>query len=211
MHETDNHGSASATLFRLSLEKIWRYRKENIRKMRDDSTDPSYTLAAPLQATSNTRTSFAPRPNTLQCFTEGSGIDAHYNASWLNENGIWLGDVNDNGTAVNGPCFDDVCQNYLDMTFGNEGKGHEEPYMFDDVPIERFMMLECAACKAFDSNSSPAGLVQVRCESVTHEDTDIQTTLQKNVSDIGRALGLSLIARRSGCFHVVSMAQRCLH
>ena len=99
---------------------------ENIRKMRDDSIDPSYTSTAQVHAPRSNRTSLGPGPSSLQCFTEGSGFDARSNASGLKENAIRLGDVDDYDQAVNGPCFNDVCQNYLDMALGDEGKGQEE-------------------------------------------------------------------------------------
>ncbi|EME41346.1 hypothetical protein DOTSEDRAFT_73684 [Dothistroma septosporum NZE10] len=177
-HDPRDREFIRSTLSTIVVEKIWRYRKENIRKMRDDLTDPSYTSTAQVHAPRSSRTSLAPLPTSLQCFTEGSGIDAHYNASWLKENGVWLGDVNDYDQVVNGPCFNDVCQNYLDMTFGDDGKAHEEPYMFDEVPEENTIILECAACKTFNSKNSPAGLVQVQCEGVIHKDNE--TVLQKN-------------------------------
>lgn len=83
--------------------------------------------------------------------------------------------------------------------------------MFDEVPAERSIMLECAACKAFNSKNSPAGLVKVKCEGITHEDPDNQTVLQKNVSDEIHLAWPSLTLFSCGISHAAFVVEKSSH
>lgn len=83
-----------------------------------------------------------PLLSTMQsAFAASFRPDALQDATALKEQGIWLGDYDEEKTVVNELCYDDVQREYFFQTDAGSRKGYEEPFVFDvgDGPqIESF-------------------------------------------------------------------------
>ncbi|KJX94436.1 hypothetical protein TI39_contig4195g00009 [Zymoseptoria brevis] len=127
------------TLIELIIERILNHHKRHYRQSLRYSSEASFGPDASLAGSS------------FQCFGSGIPITNHQDATWLNEQGIWLGSYDEEKEQVNGMSFEELSSKYFDDTTGGTQTTGVEPQVFDPEVFDRSegpvaMTVQCKAC-----------------------------------------------------------------
>ncbi|SMR49449.1 unnamed protein product [Zymoseptoria tritici ST99CH_3D1] len=122
------------TLTELIIKRILNHHKRHYRQSLRYSSEASFGPDASLAGSS------------FQCFGSGLPITNHQDATWLNEQGIWLGSYDEEKEQVNGMSFEELNSKYFDDATGGTQTTGVEPEVFacSEEPME--MIVQCKAC-----------------------------------------------------------------
>jgi hypothetical protein len=176
----------------LITEKILKHHKTHYRQSLRHSSEASFAPEVDVASSS------------LQCFDPTTA--GHSDANWLNDQGVWLGSYDEEKESVNGATFDEVTEKYFDDTTGGTSSYGVEPVVFDDMPAEPEMVMQCKACAV----KGHVGLLKAEAWGFEWTENDTETRMTKNVSLASSDSETSADYNRSGRIHVCSTAVRSL-
>lgn len=149
------------------IEKVIRYRKDNIKaRLSSVTSDPAWTADGPSGLGVNGTTA----SKHFKCFaSDGAGHD-HTDATFLDSQGVWLGDYNEENTVVKSLSFNQVIEQYYDATEGGVLRNMSEgPHFNAWHTLEPDKSMWCVACRAA-GRAPEAGIISQHAEFVHQSD-----------------------------------------
>lgn len=139
--------SIKCTFRDLVIEKVIRYRKDHIKtRLPSVTSDPAWTSDDPSRSGASANIA----PQHFKCFASYTMDNSHTNATYLKDQGIWLGDYDDEDKIVTSLSFNKVMENFYDATYGglrratSEGPDVNEWHSLEKVDKK----MQCADCRA---------------------------------------------------------------